>query len=206
MLQEGERETILETVNTALSEYKARRENLIPLLQTVQEQLGYLPKLAMEEIARALNIPAVEVFGPATFYNSFRLHPPGEHRFKVCMGTACYMVGGQIALDSFERRLQIKSGETTPDRKFSLDQVACVGCCALAPVVVVDNLVEGHVTPTRVDGLILSLNGDTGKKEDLQHKLIESQQNESNSNEKTGTETVKQAKPIRGEGKGETGS
>lgn len=206
MLQEDEREAILETVNTALSEYKARRENLIPLLQTVQEQLGYLPKLAMEEIARALNIPAVEVFGPATFYNSFRLHPPGEHQFKVCMGTACYMVGGQIALDSFERRLKIKSGETTPDRKFSLDQVACVGCCALAPVVVVDNLVEGHVTPTRVDGLILSFNGDTGKKEDLQHKQVDSQESMANSNAKTGLETVKQENPTRGQGKGDTGS
>ncbi len=156
MLLEGERDTILKTTSAVLAEHGARREKLIPLLQAVQEQLGYLPKLAMEEIAAALDIPAVEVFGPATFYNSFRLHPPGEHQFKVCMGTACYMIGGQIALDSFERRLQIKPGETTADRRFSLDQVACVGCCSLAPVVVVDNFVEGKVTPTRVDGLILS--------------------------------------------------
>lgn len=159
MLKEGERESILDAVNAALKEYGTSKENLIPMLQAVQEQLGYLPKLAMEELAVALKMPAVEVFGPATFYNAFRLHPPGEHQFKVCMGTACYMVGGQIALDSFERRLEIKPGETTPDRKFSLDHVACVGCCALAPVVMVDGIVEGRVTPTRVDGLILSKNG-----------------------------------------------
>ena len=165
MLNEGERDTILETTSAVLAEHGSKRENLIPLLQAVQEQLGYLPTLAMEEIAKALEIPSVEVFGPATFYNSFRLHPPGEHQFKVCMGTACYMVGGQVALDSFERRLGIKSGETTADRRFSLDEVACVGCCSLAPVVLVDNLVEGHVTPTRVDGLILSYEAKDHKNE-----------------------------------------
>lgn len=173
MLKEGERESILNTTSAVLAEHGAARENLIPLLQAVQEQLGYLPKLAMEEIGAALNIPAVEVFGPATFYNSFRLHPPGDHQFKVCMGTACYMIGGQIALDSFERRLQIKSGETTADRRFSLDQVACVGCCSLAPVVVVDSFVEGKVTPTRVDGLILSFeqNGPTKEKDSQKAEL-----------------------------------
>ena len=156
MSQDNERETIIKTVKALLSEHGAGREKLIPLLQAVQERLGYLPKLAMEELAGALVIPAVDVFGPATFYHAFRLHPPGEHEFKVCMGTACYMAGGQIALESLARRLRIKSGETTPDRKFSLDHVACVGCCALAPVVLVDGVAEGRVTPTRVDGLILA--------------------------------------------------
>ena len=93
----------------------------------------------------------------ATFYNQFRLHPPGKHQIKVCMGTACYMVGGKIALESFERRLQIKEGETTRDRKFSLERVACVGCCSMAPVVVVDEKIEQRVTPTRVDGIMLAL-------------------------------------------------
>jgi NADH-quinone oxidoreductase subunit E len=156
MLQENERESILNTVKAVLAEHGAAREKLIPLLQGVQERLGYLPKLAMEELASALAMPAVEVFGPATFYHAFRLHPPGEHEFKVCMGTACYMAGGQIALESLARRLRIKPGETTPDGKFSLDHVACVGCCALAPVVLVDGVAEGRVTPTRVDGLMLS--------------------------------------------------
>ncbi len=155
-LLEGEKEVVLRHVYEILKNYRNDRENLIPILQEVQDRLGYLPGLAMEKIAEAINIPTVDVFGLATFYNQFRLNPPGKHQLKVCMGTACYMVGGQIALDSFERRLNIKEGETTSDRHFNLERVACVGCCSLAPVVVVDDLIEGKVTPTRVDGIMLS--------------------------------------------------
>lgn len=144
-------------VEEILSRYRNDREKLIPILQQVQEKLGYLPLAAMERIARAVRVPAVEVYGLATFYNQFRLNPPGDHQIKICMGTACYMVGGQIALDSFERRLQIGEDETTPDRRFSLERVACVGCCTLAPVVVINERVEGKVTPTRVDGILLEL-------------------------------------------------
>ncbi len=100
----------------------------------------------------------MDIYSLATFYNQFRLTPPGKNRIKVCMGTACYMVGGQIALDSFERRLNIHEGETTPDREYSLEHVACVGCCTMAPVVVVNDKVEGKVTPpTKVDGSCLHL-------------------------------------------------
>ncbi|HPU01920.1 MAG TPA: NADH-quinone oxidoreductase subunit NuoE [Bacillota bacterium] len=155
-LLQGEEELIRKSVDKALRKHEATRENLIPILLQVQEALGYLPGLAMEQIAAALKMPAVEVYGLATFYNQFRLHPPGKHQVKVCMGTACYMVGGRIALECFERRLGIKEGETTPDREFSLERVACVGCCTMAPVVVVDEHVEGKVTPTRVDGILLS--------------------------------------------------
>jgi NADH-quinone oxidoreductase subunit E len=155
-LMDGEREQILATVDEILNNHEIKRDQLIPILQKVQAKLGYLPGPAMDRIAAAAGVPAVEVYGLATFYNQFRLNPPGEHQLKVCMGTACYMVGGQIALDSFERRLKIKEGETTEDRKFSLERVACVGCCTMAPVVVVDDTVESHVTPTRVDGILLS--------------------------------------------------
>lgn len=155
-LLEGEEELIRKSVSGVLQEYEAAQENLIPILLQVQEMLGYLPGPAMEQIAAALKIPAVDVYGLATFYNQFRLHPPGKHQLKVCMGTACYMVGGRIALECFERRLGIKEGETTPGREFSLERVACVGCCTMAPVVVVDEQVEGKVTPTRVDGILLS--------------------------------------------------
>ncbi len=148
-----------------LSQYKPKKENLIPILQQVQKGIGYLPRLAMEKIAEALEIPAVEVYGPATFYNQFRLHPPGDNEIEVCMGTACYMVGGVEAMESFERRLQIKEGETTPDRKFSLERVACVGCCTMAPVVVVNKNVEGHVTPTRVDGILLPFENGKGEQD-----------------------------------------
>lgn len=159
-LLEGEREEILAGVKNITEQYQPDREKLLPILQEVQGRLGYLPALAMEKIAEFLLIPTIDVYGMATFYNQFRLNPPGDHQIKVCMGTACYMVGGQIAMDSFERRLEIQEGETTPDRKFSLERVACVGCCTLAPVVVVNDLVEGHVTPTRVDGLLLAYGGD----------------------------------------------
>jgi NADH-quinone oxidoreductase subunit E len=170
-LSENEKENILEHVAEILGHWRADRENLIPVLQDVQDRLGYLPGVAMEKIAAAMDIPAVDVFGLATFYNQFRLNPPGDHQFQVCLGTACYMAGGKITMDSFKRRLNIGEGDTTPDRKFSLERVACVGCCSIAPVVVVDGMIEGKVTPTRVDGILLSF-------EDKQQKKTENKGNQ----------------------------
>lgn len=164
-LLEGEKEQIIACVKDVLSNNKQDREDLIPILQKVQARLGYLPALAMEEIAIALRVATVDVYGIATFYNQFRLNPPGKHQVKVCLGTACYMVGGNITLQSFERRMEINEGETSADRLYSLDRVACVGCCAMAPVVVVDDRVEGKVTPTRVDGIMLELVGVTDESE-----------------------------------------
>ena len=156
-LLEGEKDIILACVNEVIGSNSKNREDLIPILQKVQAKLGYLPVLAMEKIAEGLQIPAADIYGLATFYNQFRLKPPGKHQVKVCLGTACYMVGGDITLESFERRMEIKEGETSPDRLYSLERVACVGCCTMAPVVVVDDQVEGKVTPTRVDGIMLAL-------------------------------------------------
>jgi NADH-quinone oxidoreductase subunit E len=155
-LIEGEDEPIRTAVGAVLQSCGAGRESLIPVLQGVQDRLGYLPRLAMQRIAEALQLPEVEVFGVGTFYNQFRLNPPGKHQVKVCMGTACHMMGGNIILESFERRLSIHEGETTPDREYSLERVACIGCCALAPVVVVDEKVEAKVSPIRVDGILLT--------------------------------------------------
>lgn len=154
-LQNEEIQQIRSVVEDALQRNGVERQNLIPVLQDVQAKLGYLPEEAMKQIALALGVPEVDVYGVGTFYNQFRFNPPGKHQIKVCMGTACHMMGGRIILDSFERRLQIKEGETTPDREFSLERVACVGCCALAPVVVVDDKVEARVSPIRVDGILL---------------------------------------------------
>jgi NADH-quinone oxidoreductase subunit E len=151
-----ETEAIRAAVEEVLAERGSERKQLIPILQGVQARLGYLPALAMQNIAAALQIAAVDIYSVATFYNQFRLNPPGKHQIKVCLGTACHMMGGQIALESFERRLGIKEGETTADREFSLERVACVGCCALAPVVVVDERVEPKVSPIRVDGILLA--------------------------------------------------
>jgi len=110
----------------------------------------------MEEIAAFLGVPPVDIYEVVTFYNQFRLSPPGKHSIRVCLGTACHMKGGYITLDAWERRLNIKQGHTTADREFDLDTVACVGCCAMAPVTVVDEKPQAKVEPTKVDGLLLA--------------------------------------------------
>jgi NADH-quinone oxidoreductase subunit E len=133
-----------------------KREDLIPILQKIQEELGYLPPYAMLEVARSLNIPEIDVYSVATFYNQFRLTPPGKHSIRVCMGTACHVKGGHITLAAWQRRLKIGPGETSADREFDLDTVVCVGCCAMAPVTVVDKKVEAKADPTKVDGILLS--------------------------------------------------
>jgi NADH-quinone oxidoreductase subunit E len=143
-----------ETQHT-LKRFSRKRGNLIPILQKVQGKLGYLPLEAMKEIAEFLGIPAIDVYGVVTFYNQFRLNPPGKHAIRVCLGTACHMKGGYITLDAWKRRLEINEGETTPDREFDLDTVACVGCCTMAPVTVVDDIPEAKVEPTKVDGILL---------------------------------------------------
>jgi NADH-quinone oxidoreductase subunit E len=147
---------IKERTRTILEGVGSKKENLVPILQRIQEELGYLPSDAMIEVARFLDIPGMDVYSVATFYNQFRLTPPGKHSIKVCMGTACHVKGGHIALEAWQRRLKIGPGETTPDREFDLDTVACVGCCAMAPVSVVDKKVEAKADPTRVDGILLS--------------------------------------------------
>lgn len=136
--------------------FPGERGNLIPLLQKAQETFGYLPREVMEKVAVFLGLPESEVYGVATFYDQFRFHPPGKHPVKVCLGTACHIKGARVILESWERRLHIKVGHTTPDREFSLDRVACVGCCALAPVAVVEERVHGHMAPTKVDGILLA--------------------------------------------------
>jgi NADH-quinone oxidoreductase subunit E len=139
-----------------LQGFGKKRGNLIPILQRLQERLGYLPRQAMLEVARFLDIPEIDVYGVVTFYNQFRLNPPGKHSVRVCLGTACHMKGGYITLDAWKRRLGIDRGQTTPDREFDLDTVACVGCCVMAPVTVVDDKPQGKVEPTKVDGILLS--------------------------------------------------
>lgn len=145
-----------EKTRTILEGAGNKRENLIPILQKIQEELGYLPPDAMLKVARFLNIPEIDVYSVATFYNQFRLTPPGKHSIRVCMGTACHVKGGRITLAAWQRRLKIGPGETSPDREFDLDTVACVGCCAMAPVTVVDKKVEAKADPTKVDGILLS--------------------------------------------------
>jgi NADH-quinone oxidoreductase subunit E len=146
---------IKEKIKILFEQIGRKKENLIPILQQIQGELGYLPHQAMFEVAQFLHIPEIHVYSVATFYNQFRLTPPGKHSIKVCMGTACHVKGGHITLAAWQRRLKIEPGQTTPDREFDLDTVACVGCCAMAPVTVVDKKVQAKADPTRVDGILL---------------------------------------------------
>jgi NADH-quinone oxidoreductase subunit E len=134
-----------------LSSHKKEKKNLIPLLQAVQASLGYLPKEAMKRIAGFLEMPEVEVWGVATFYNQFRFVPLGKYHTVVCMGTACHLAGGRLILDALERELDIKVGETTEDKNFSLERVACIGCCMLAPVIVMGDKIHPKMTPFKVE-------------------------------------------------------
>ena len=160
-----EREQIIKETGLILKGFSRNKQHLIPILQGVQGKLGYLPREAMMEIAGYLDVAPIDVYGVVTFYNQFRLNPPGKHSIRVCLGTACHMKGGYITLDAWKRRLKIDSGETTPDREFDLDTVACVGCCTKAPVTVVDGTPEGQVEPTRVDGILLGFGYDQVTKE-----------------------------------------
>ena len=155
---------VKEETKQVLGRFGNKQGNLIPILQKVQGKLGYLPRLAMAEIARFLDIPEIDVYGVVTFYNQFRLNPPGKHSIRVCLGTACHMKGGYITLDAWKRRLSIDQGQTTSDREFDLDTVACVGCCVMAPVTVVDDKPQGQVEPTKVDGILLAFEREKEKK------------------------------------------
>jgi len=149
------KEQASEVVAEILSSYTKEKGNLIPLLQEVQAKLGYLPKEAMQEIACFLEIPAVEVWGVATFYNQFRSVPLGKHHIKVCMGTACHLSGGKLILEALERELDIKVGETRQDGNFSLERVACIGCCMLAPVVVIGERIYPKMTPFKTEETLI---------------------------------------------------
>jgi len=136
---------------------KKDRRYLISLLQRVQYKLGYLSNEAMLAIADFLEIPESTVYGVATFYNQYRFTPLGKHPVKVCVGTACHLAGGKLVLEAMARELDIEVGGITTDHEFSLDRVACVGCCALAPVVVVGDSVYPRMTPPKVEEVLVTV-------------------------------------------------
>jgi len=125
--------------------YQGQSGTLIPILQKTQEELGYLSEEAISEIAHFLGVSKSQVYGVASFYAQFRFTRQGEHVVKVCQGTACHVRGSHRILEEVETKLGIKLGETTEDYKFSLERVACVGCCALAPVMILDDTVHAKV-------------------------------------------------------------
>jgi len=141
-------------VESVLSNYDRGRSNLIPILQDVQGELGYLPEEAVDRIAEFLGLSANDVYGVATFYAQFRFTPVGRHMVRVCRGTACHVRGSERILDTVSDKLGIKPRETTADLEYSLEQVACFGACALAPVVVVDDKVHARMSAKKAEQLI----------------------------------------------------
>ena len=134
------------------------KSTLIAVLQDIQEAFNYLPKQALKTAAKAMNVPLSRVYEAATFYTAFSLKPRGENIVKICKGTACHVRGASALQDKFERTLGIKPGEMTPDGKFSLETVNCVGACALGPVVVINTEYYGQVTMNKVDKIIAKIN------------------------------------------------
>ncbi|MDP2932321.1 MAG: NADH-quinone oxidoreductase subunit NuoE [Chloroflexota bacterium] len=139
-----------EKLNEILSHYSGHKEELIPVLQEVQEKYRYLPADVMLEIARFLHVPASTVFGVSTFYAQFKLTPSGKHVVRVCRGTACHVKGSPRILREVVNRLGIKPGQTTGDWEYTLDTVACIGACALAPNMTIDDETYGQVTARKV--------------------------------------------------------
>jgi len=132
-----------------LMPFKGQRGAAIPVLQKIQEEYGYLPTDLMRDTARFLGLTESDVFGVASFYAQFRFTPQGKNAIKVCHGTACHVRGSDRIQDAVEKETHITSGETTRDRKFSLERVACFGSCALAPVMVVNKDVYGRMTSSK---------------------------------------------------------
>ncbi len=129
---------------------KARREHLIPILQQVQEKIGFLSKEAMEQVGNQLDLPVSKVYGVATFYNQFRFQPQGKVHCQVCRGTACHVKGSDRLLSSITHNMKVEPGKTTKDGSFSLEVVACIGACGLAPVVTLNGEFIGSATADRV--------------------------------------------------------
>lgn len=124
----------------------AGHDSLIPILQQVQEHMGYLSEESVVEVGKYLNMPTSKIFGVATFYNQFRFNAPGKFHVQVCRGTACHVLGSATVLNEIEKNLKIKAGQTTKDKMFSLEVVACIGACGLAPVISINGEFHAKVT------------------------------------------------------------
>ncbi len=132
--------------------------HLVKILQEIQAELGYVPETAQRLVAQKTNTPASQIYGILSFYNFFRLFPPGRHRVNVCLGTACYVKGSRIILKEITSRYELEPGQTTGDRRFSLDIVRCVGCCAIGPVMTVNDRVYGRMKPEKVTTVLREYN------------------------------------------------
>lgn len=142
-------------VQQILTEYAGSgRESLIPILQKIQDEEGYLSRRAIIEVGRSLDMPASKIYGVATFYNQFRFEALGKYHIQVCRGTACHVLGSATVLEELEKTLRIKAGQTTRDGLFSMEVVACIGACGLAPVICINGEFHAKVTKDSLQGII----------------------------------------------------
>ncbi len=144
----------LSAVDKIVEPYRGKKEMLIPVLQKVQDHFGYLPRSAMEQVSLRMRIPLSRLYGVATFYAQFKMKPRGRYIIRVCKGTACHIQGSPKIAERIEETLGIQSGETTDDLRFTLEEVACIGACALAPVIMVNDDPHGRLTPDKIKGIL----------------------------------------------------
>jgi len=141
-------------IDEIMERYPNKPEYLIFFLQDIQSEYGYISQESMQELCDRIDIPLAQAYSVATFYQSFRLEPTGEHEIRVCLGTACHLKGGQRIVEDIERRLNIKAGKTTEDMMYTLDTVNCVGACALSPVMLVDEKYETNITAGKITKIL----------------------------------------------------
>ncbi len=141
-------------IDEILEHYPEKSEFLIFLLQDIQSEYGYISKDSMQLVSDYTGVPITQAYSVATFYQSFRLEPKGEHELRVCLGTACHLKGGQRIVEELERKLNINSEETTKDMMYTLNTVNCVGACALAPVLLVDEKYETNITAGKIKKIL----------------------------------------------------
>jgi NADH-quinone oxidoreductase E subunit len=153
------------TIEQILEKTEKGRENLIPLLQEIQMHEGYLSEETIKKVGAALNLPTSKVYGVATFYNQFRFEPTGKYHIQLCRGTACHVLGSASVLAKLEKHLKIKAGQTSKDNLFSIEIVACIGACGLAPVISVNGEFHAKLTPESITEII-----DTYKNKDISHE------------------------------------
>jgi NADH-quinone oxidoreductase subunit E len=147
----------LSLINPLIEKYKGKKGALIPILQGTQDIFGYIPRAAFEKISKDTGLKLSEMYGVATFYAQFRLNPVGKHIVKVCHGTACHVQNANELTEALEEALKIKDGETTEDGLFTLESVACLGCCSLAPVMMIGDETYGKLTGTQAVKIVKNI-------------------------------------------------
>ncbi len=144
----------LSALDLIVEPYFNKTEMVIPVLQKVQEHYGYLPRPAMERVSQLMHIPLSRLYGVATFYAQFKMKPRGRYIIRVCKGTACHIQGSPKIAGRIEEILGVESGGTTPDLRFTLEEVACIGACALAPVIMINDNPHGRLTPDKIKAVL----------------------------------------------------